>query len=243
MQHERRDLDAAGEQVIEHPLRERAAGARHLGAARLVGEDGLEVAQRARAGDVAVGDRAPVLGEVAVERRGEVERGDPQPPGREVGRDQLRRPTGGQREALPGAGRAEARAGTSQLDDPPRSARRFDAVAGRGEHPPSRRLDGTRHRGREVEVDGSAVRARGGERGGDGGGGVDDEQVARAQLGGQVAEAVVDEREPVALGDEQAHLVALEPARLGRRARLVGGCQRERERGAHARDSSSAPAA
>ena len=76
-----------------------------------------------------------------------------------------------------------------------------------------------------MEVDGGAVGARGGERGGDRGGGVDDEQVAGAQVGGQAAEAVVDERAAVALGDEQAHLVALEPARLGRRARLVGGRQ------------------
>jgi hypothetical protein len=94
-----------------------------------------------------------------------------------------------------------------------------------------------------VEVDGGAVRAHGRERGGDRGGGVDDEQVAGAQVRGQPAKAVVDERAPVALGDQQAHPVALQPARLGRRVRLVGGCQGERERAAHARDSLSAAAA
>ena len=60
---------------------------------------------------------------------------------------------------------------------------------------------------------------------------------------GRPRKRVVDERAAVALRDEQADLVALEPARLGRRARLVRGRERERERAAHARDSSSAPAA
>ena len=94
-----------------------------------------------------------------------------------------------------------------------------------------------------MEVDGGAVGARGGERGGDGGGGVDDQQVAGAQVGGQAAEGVVDEREVAAPCDEQADLVALEPARLGRRARLLRGGQGEGERAAHACDSMSAPAA
>ena len=60
---------------------------------------------------------------------------------------------------------------------------------------------------------------------------------------GRPRKRVVDERGPVAARDQQPHLVALEPARLGRRAGLVRGRQRERERGAHACDSSSAPAA
>ena len=118
---------------------------------------------------------------------------------------------------------------------------RFGGGAGRGDEPPPGRLDGAGYRGREMEVDGGAVGARGGERGGDGGGGVDDEQVTGAQVGGQAAEAVVDERQAVALCDEQADLVALEPARLGRRARLVGGGQGEGERAAHACDSMQRP--
>ena len=70
-----------------------------------------------------------------------------------------------------------------------------------------------------------------------------------AQVVGQPAEGVVDERAVVAARDQHPHLVAREPARLGRRARLVGGREREGERladgggDAHAAGSISAPAA
>jgi hypothetical protein len=94
-----------------------------------------------------------------------------------------------------------------------------------------------------VEVEAGSVRPRRGQRGRDRRGGVDDEQVAGAQVRGQAAKAVVDERGAVAARDQQPHLVALEPVRLGRRGGLVRRRQREGERAAHARDSISAPAA
>ena len=56
--------------------------------------------ERARAGEVAVGDRAAVLGEVVVQRRRQVERGDPQ------------------------AARARGRTASSSAEPPPGSARR-----------------------------------------------------------------------------------------------------------------------
>ena len=57
-----------------HELRrERPAGARHLRAARLEGEDGLVGVERPRLGDVAVPDRPPVAAKVVLERSVELD--------------------------------------------------------------------------------------------------------------------------------------------------------------------------
>ena len=130
-----------GAEPREHARAERPAGARHLGAAGHAGEDRLVVGQRPVARLVRVADRRSVLGEEREQRRRQLQRGDPQPPGGEVWRDELRHAAAGEREPLAAAGAVEARAALPQLDDP-----------------------ATRHRGlgrRQVELDRGAVRALG----------------------------------------------------------------------------------
>ena len=73
--------DPALAQACERAAREGAAGARHLGAAGLGGEDRLVVFERARLGLVGVADRGAVGVQVGVQLGGEVEPGDPQAAG------------------------------------------------------------------------------------------------------------------------------------------------------------------
>ena len=63
-----RDQHATRDQLRHKLRRERPAGARHLRASRLEGEDGLVGVERPRFGDVAVPDRPPVAAKVVVER-------------------------------------------------------------------------------------------------------------------------------------------------------------------------------
>ena len=84
----------------------------------------------------------------------------------------------------------------------------------------------------EARVDGGRQR----------GGLVDHQEIAGAQLLGQLGEPDVAQR-LAAAGDHQAHRVAGEPARLCRLGGFERGRQRERERRAHARASASARAA
>ena len=121
----------------------------------------------------------------------------------------------------------------------PGSATRWPARAPRNGRAPSGERSSTIHQravqlevgrgGGEAQLDALAARERAGHGGGQRRGDVDDEQVARAQVIGQVAEAGVLDRAGRALGDEQPHLVAGEPARLGRLGRLERA--RELERG------------
>ena len=104
----------------------------------------------------------------------------------------------GQGERVAGAPAAEAPAVAAQLDDP--AAFRG---AGRGR--------------REMQLDARPVGAAGRQRGGQRLRGVDDEDVAGAQVVGEVAGVRMRQVGPS--GDEHPHLVAAQPARLGR---LVG---------------------
>ena len=79
--------------------------------------------------------------------------------------------------------------------------------------------------GGEAQLDGPAPRERAGHGGRQRRGRVDDEQVAGAQVLGQVAEAGMLDRAASRAGDHQPDLVAGEAARLGRR----GGVVRVRE--------------
>ena len=98
-------------------------------------------------------------------------------------------------------------------------------------HPPLVRVEAGR-RAREAQLELGAVAAPGGDRRGQGRGVVDDQQVARLEQLGKVAEARVGDP-PVAAGrDQQPDLVAREPARLGRLVSLELGRQGE-GRGAH----------
>ena len=63
---DRREEDAARDELRHELGRERPAGARHLGAAGLEREDGLVGVERPRLGDVAVADRPPVAAQVVL---------------------------------------------------------------------------------------------------------------------------------------------------------------------------------
>ena len=94
---------------------------------------------------------------------------------------------GGQRQRFGRRAVVDAAAGAAQLYDPATGVRRV--------------------RGREVQVDLGAVRARGLQRGGQRRRGVDDQQVAGRQEVGEVEEVRVDQR-AVRLRDQQPDLVA-----------------------------------
>ncbi len=160
---------------VEHAPAERAARARHLGAARLGREDRLEVGQRARARQVAVADRHAVGVEVVEQRRGQPQARGPQPAAAEVGREQLAAPAARQREPLARPAAAVRPHAVAQLHDPPLAAVVRPRAIPLGE--------------RRREVQAAAVRERQG--GGEGGRVVDDEQVAGLEQAGEVAERVV----------------------------------------------------
>ena len=141
------DGDPALAQGGERAPGERAAGARHLRAAGGGGEDRLVVFERARLGLVGVADRRAVRVEVGVQVLGEVEPGDPQAPGREVGREQLRSAAAGQRQRL-GGRVADAAAVAAQFDDPPRvRGGPIGCGTARGAVPDRRARRGPRDRG------------------------------------------------------------------------------------------------
>ena len=167
------DADAAVAQRLQRGLRERARGARHLGAARFGGEDRLVVAERARRGVVGVPDRCAVAVQVGEQRLRELELRDPQPAGAEIRREQRGATARGQRERL----RARLHAATvaAHLDD-------VAVPVGRG----------------EVEIDGGAVCPARGQRRRNRRRRIGDQQVARAQVGGEGIEVGVDEAVAVA---------------------------------------------
>ena len=86
----------------------------------------------------------------------------------------------------------------------------------------------------DVEVELGAVGAARAERRGHGRRRVDDEEVARREHVRQVAGAEVAHAAGRPLGHEHPHLVALEPARLGRLVRLEALGEDERLKRAHA---------
>ncbi len=219
VEHDRGDGDAAVLERLEHPRAERPAGARHLGAAGLVGEDGLIVGQRPRGRRVPVADRPAVAGQVVEHRLAEPQARGPQAPAAEVRGEQLQLGAAGQRQALAGTATAVRSGAVAELDDPALVAVVRPAAPGRlGE--------------RRGEMHPEAVPAL--DRRGEGRGGVDDEQVARLEQVGEVEEGgVADAR---ARRHEHAHPVAL-GRRLGRLQPLG---QLEGERRAHA--GATAPA-
>ena len=172
---------------------------------------------------VRVADRRAVPVEVRGQRRGQREPGDPQPAAPEVGGGEHGARAAGERQPLAGPRAAEAPAVRgARLDDP---ALRVARV-GRREVQPQRR----------------PVRPPRGQRGGQGRRLVDDEQVAGAEVRGEVAEARVDERRGAG-GDHQPHGVARQPARLRRLGRLERRRQREGDGRAHTAAFASARAA
>ena len=208
--------------------RERPAGRRHLGAARLGAEDGLVGRERVVAVEVAVADRpaAPPegAGQVAV---------DPRPAtagcrpgrgrvGRRVGRDAASAATPPTPTRSPGARvqHGPGRVGRGpQLDDPA-------AVVEPG-------ADVQHDRG-VVEPACSAARVQ---LAGDGRGVVDDQQVAGSQVVGQVGEPRVPDAAPGSPTSSRTSS-RRQPAGLGRRRGEGGGRRRER-RGRAQRSGSS----
>ena len=92
VQHDGRDADALGHEPGDHLGRERAAGAGHLGAARLGGVDVLVGAERPRPLDVAVADRPAVARPATSAAAAAACRlGDPEPARRPVRRQQVER--------------------------------------------------------------------------------------------------------------------------------------------------------
>jgi hypothetical protein len=156
-----------------------------------------------------------VGGEELAQRGRRVDAGEPQARTARVGGDELDLGVARERDPLAGR-RAAERAGAvgrAQLDDPPAAVQ---LEVGR--------------RGGEAQLDRLAAGERPGHRRGQRRGDVDHEQVAGAQVLRQVAEAGVLERARRPLRDQQAHLVAGEAARLGRRGRLARPRQLERAR-------------
>ena len=79
MQRDGSDEDAAGDEPGDELGRERAAGARHLGAPGLRRVDVLVGGERPAARHVAVTDRPAVLGEERLDRSRELEARQPEP--------------------------------------------------------------------------------------------------------------------------------------------------------------------
>ena len=155
------DADALGHEPGDDLGRERPAGARHLGAARLGGVDVLVGAQRPRSLDVAVADRPAVDGQPGQRPLGQAEPGDPQAAGVAVRRRRAssdapaaERERRRRRRTGPALGGASGR--PAQLDDPAVGVQL----------------------GREVHDERGAVGGDGVERGRDRARGVDDDEVA-----------------------------------------------------------------
>jgi hypothetical protein len=116
------DEHTCGYQPGDHPVGERSAGAGHLGAAGVTGEDRLVVLQRPATRQVAVPDRGPVPVQV-VDHAGaaQVRLRDPQSTCR-VRLDQRHRATANKVVALTrsavGVGHGRVAAGLTQLDYP-----------------------------------------------------------------------------------------------------------------------------
>jgi hypothetical protein len=109
VQHERRDHDAARDERGHELGRERAPGARHLGAAGVQREDRLMVRERSLGGQMRVGDRRAVAGEVAAQLEiAGAKLDQPQPRAGQVGRQQRRVRAARQGQRLAGAPAAEA---------------------------------------------------------------------------------------------------------------------------------------
>jgi len=209
---DRGDGDAARDEGCDDPLAERTPGARHLGAPGLGGVDRLVGVERPLAVDVAIPDRPAVTGEVRLERRRHAQLRDPEPRPGQIGGDERRDAAARQREPLARPPRAERGAVLAELDEP---------VVGVGQ----RRGD--------VEVELGAVGAARAERRGHGRRRVDDEEVARHEHVRQVAGTEVAHPPGRPLGHEHPHLVALEPARLGRLVGLEALGEDERLQRAH----------
>ena len=187
-------------------------------------EDRLVVGQRPRSRLVRVADRPAVAREEVEQRRGQLERGDPEPAGGEIRRDELGGAAARQREALarPRAAEPLRRRGAARRPSAPASpGARASRDAARSAVPSARRASSA-----AGSVADSLTTSRS----------------PGAEVRGQLAEAGVRERLAVAR-DHQPDRVAREPARLGRLGRLERGRERERERGAHACASASARAA
>ena len=193
------DADPVLAQALQRALGERAAGARHLGAAGLGGEDRLVVLERVRhAGRARSGSG----------RRGRAGSRAAASGGRAA------RPTGGRARGTARAARRSRRRGAASVSARARARR------------PSRRSSTTQRSGcagsgvdRCRSTRGAVGPARG-QRRRDRRRRVDDQQVARAQVVGEVEEVGVDERPPV-LGDHQPHLVARSRPAVGRCSALT----------------------
>ena len=223
----RRDADAARGERVQHPRRERAAGARHLGAPGHAGEDRLVVGERplapgrARSGSA----RRARRGSRAAAGRASVE---------------LRRPT---------AGTADRTARRASPSAPPRSARtlaRARVAHARRRRGAARRPSASPSRVRGVERwswTAVAVRADGLSAAGSVADSLTTSRSPGSRCAGEVAE-----RACAAAGGRRAATISrtasrAQPALLRRRARLERGRQPEVERRAHAGAPASARAA
>ena len=201
VERDRRDADAVAHESGDQLGGERPGRARHLGGPRLLGEDGLVGVDRPGDGDVLVADRPSVAVEVGEDLVGEVQLGD-----REAGR----RLPGGQPVEPRAVGEGDALAGD-------RATERLGRAAGEAAHLDQPGAVGQRCG--QVDGDGFAVRQPAVERGGDGGGRVDHQQVAGEQVPGQVGDPGVD-RLVEASAHQQPDVVAGPAGGLGRFVRL-----------------------
>ena len=209
--------------ACEHARRERPARARHLGAARARGR---RASGTRRAGARPGRARS---GSARRARRGRSSTGRPprSSPARHSRGADGRRP----------ASVAVAPPGRARTSPARPSTTRKPSRRSSTSHPGPSRIG----RG-EVELDPVAVLALGLDRRGDRRRLVDDHEVARPQVRGEVAERPVAQRRAAA-GDHQPDGVARQPALLRRRARLERGRQAEVQRRAHAGAPASARAA
>src|SRR5919201_2484150 len=201
MEGERRDEDAGRGQLGQEFGSERTSGARHFGAAGLERIRGLVSVERPGPGDVAVADRAAVPPQILLERRRKVEARQPEAVAAGVTGQQGCAPAGRQLQLVAGARVAEGRLAAAEFDHP---------VAGWA----------VRRRSGETQLERRPVPPldRHGRR--EGGGGVDDEQVAGRKEVRQLVEAGVHDPPAAAARDHQTYLVARQTARLGRLVRL-----------------------
>ena len=185
---------------------ERPPGRRHLGAAGDRREDRLVGRERVRPVEVAVGDRAAVQGDVPCQ--GAADAGAPEPVALaggggavvRVGRDQLDGDAVDRPPAPPSAGRRDARPSTARSADGAVRSSTTQLPSSRGVARCSTR---TRPRpSNDVDLPG------------DGRGVVDDHEVARGEVVGEVGEPTV--AEAVRPRHQQPYVVARGAARLGR---------------------------
>ncbi len=211
MQHDRRHIDAAGDQAGDHAGRERPPRARHLGAAGLDRIHVLIGVERPVRSGVPVADRLAVAVEVIEQvAPAQVEVGDPEPRSH-VARQQLRLGPVREQQPLTGMASVPAAVVRPQLDDPA---------------PGSLARSGRREVKHQPGAAGGARRQRRGQ----GARGVQDQHVAGPEQLGQLVEVAVVEPARGRVGHEHQHAVAAQAALLGRAVRLAQLFGRGRQR-------------